>query len=550
MRFLRSLKEVFLSSLPLVAVMVAVCVFMRRMSDQELLKLFIGYVLVVVGQTFFLVGLDSSIMPIGKLVGGSLSKLKKVVYIVLFGFLFGLLATVAEPALAVLGIQVHAINGEIDKTLFVWVLSAGVGAAVALAMFRVIKNINIKVVFAVFYVIVFAVVFVVPDQFVSLAFDGSGATTGDVSVPFILALGLGVSTTMSKAKTNDESFGIIGIASIGPILAVFLYGIILGNAPGQSLQKYDAGGASEFLDIAFGNFGDVALAIVPVIVIFVIFQLFFIKLTKKQLGKILICALVVYIGLHIFLTGVDYGFALAGMHIGKTFMDASAPWLRWLLLPVGFLLGFAITLSEPAVTVLGEQVEGITNGYIKKMTMRMTLAFGIGLAALLSLLKILTDINILWFLVPLYAAALILMIFTPKLFVGLAFDSGGVTGGAITSAFLTPLTLGVSAELFQGPFSGFGMIAFISVTPLIAVQTLGIIYSLKLKKLKESAETETEVFGESAAPAVGTNAVGEPAITLSEGGAEGVTLENADIKTDETGEESLAEELDKLSGLY
>jgi hypothetical protein len=515
--------------------MIVVCVFMDRMTDSELLKLFIGYVFVVVGQTLFLVGLDSSILPIGKLVGGSFSKLKKPIFIVLFGFLFGLLATVAEPALAVLGLQVSDINGAINKLFFVWLLGAGVGAAVALAMFRIIKNISIKVVFAVFYILVFAIVWFVPNQFVSLAFDGSGATTGDVSVPFILALGLGVSATMSKAKTNDDSFGIIGIASVGPILAVFFYGMFLGNAPSESLNNYSAGGEKALSEIILTNFSDVAMAIIPVVVIFVIFQLFLIKLPKRQLSRILIGTAVVYIGLHVFLTGVDYGFALAGMHIGETFMKGGAEWLKWLLLPVGFILGVAITLSEPAVTVLGEQVESITNGYIKKMTMRMTLAVGIGLAALLSLLKILTDINILWFLVPLYAAALILMIFTSKLFVGLAFDSGGVTGGAITSAFLTPLTLGVSQQLGQDVLtSGFGIIAFISVTPLIAVQVLGIAYSLKLRKLKNAEEEGLKILEEFSAPPVGT----QPAIALDE-------AENGEGK-----EVSLSDELDKLSDLY
>jgi hypothetical protein len=539
MRFLRSLKEVFLSSLPLLAVMIVVCVFMKRMTDAELLKLFIGYVFVVIGQTLFLIGLDSSILPIGKLVGGSFSKLKKPIFIVLFGFLFGLLATVAEPALAVLGIQVSEINGMIDRTFFVWLLGAGVGAAVALAMFRIIKNINIKVVFAAFYILVFVIVWFVPNQFVSLAFDGSGATTGDVSVPFVLALGLGASATMSKAKTNEDSFGIIGIASVGPILAVFFYGMFLGNAPGGQLNNYSAGGEKSLLEVVLTNFQDVALAIIPVVVIFLIFQLFFIKLPKRQLGRILIATAVVYIGLHIFLTGVDYGFALAGKHIGEAFMSDDVVWLKWLLLPVGFILGFAITLSEPAVTVLGEQVESITNGYIKKIMMRMTLATGIGFASLLSLLKILTDINILWFLVPLYAIALILMIFTSKLFVGLAFDSGGVTGGAITSAFLTPLTLGVSQMLGQDVLtSGFGIIAFISVTPLIAVQVLGIIYSIKLKKLKKVENDELETLEEFTSPPDIT----QPTTALG-GDEKAENPENND-------EVSLADELDKLSDLY
>jgi hypothetical protein len=458
------------------------------MSAAEYLRLGVGYVFVIFGQTLLLIGLEASILPIGKLVGGSLVKLKKGVFIILFGFLFGLLATVAEPALAVLGVQIALINERISSTVFVWLLGVGVGAAVGFAMFRVMKNINIKLIFALFYGIIFITVFFIPNQFVAIAFDGSGATTGDVSVPFILALGLGVSATMSKTKTNEDSFGIIGIASIGPIIVVFLYGLFIGNS---KTRAHTAGTGHTLGDILVGNLGSIALAIVPIIVVFVVFQLIFIKLPKKQLIRILAASVVVYIGLYIFLTGVDFGFSIAGQHIGKAFLQEGKDWLRWLLLPVGLVLGGAITLSEPSVTVLSEQVEKITNGYIKKNTIRFTLAIGIGVAALISLLKVLANVNILWFLIPLYISALVMTIFTPKLFVGLAFDSGGVASGAITSAFLTPLAIGVSQSLGQDVLiSGFGTIGFISVMPLIAVQALGIVYSLKLKKSKAAAIAE------------------------------------------------------------
>jgi hypothetical protein len=469
--------------------LVVVCVFVSPMTESgDYSKLFLGYALVVFGQALFLLGLDGSILPIGKMVGGSLIKLKKTVFIVLFGFVFGLLATVAEPALAVLAEQVNIINNDINRTLFVWILGAGIGVAVALSLYRVIQDINIKVTFAVLYILTFVIVFFVPNQFVALAFDGSGATTGDVSVPFILALGIGVSLTMSKSKTNEESFGIIGIASVGPIIAVFIYGLILGNNP--HINDYVPDGGLQFGELVLENISNVTLAIVPIIVVFLAFQFFLIKLPKKELAKLLMGSLVVFIGLLIFLVGVQYGFALAGQHIGEAFMGEGHPdWFKWLLLLVAFILGAAVTLSEPAVTVLGEQVEDLTNGNIKKMVIRMTLAIGIGLAGTISLLKILTGIYILWFLVPLYVVALILLPFTPKLFVGLAFDSGGVTGGAITSAFLTPLVLGTSMALKQDILvDGFGMISFISVTPLIAVQLLGIIYQKQIKKGDRSAQ--------------------------------------------------------------
>jgi hypothetical protein len=225
--------------------------------------------------------------------------------------------------------------------------------------------------------------------------------------------------------------------------------------------------------------------------------LILLKLPKRTFLKLMIGVIPVYLGLLIFLSGIDYGFGFVGQYIGQMFFAPDRPeGFKWFLLLVGFVLGAAITVSEPAVTVLGDQIEELTNGHIKKSTIRITLAIGIGFASLLSILKILTEINILHFLAPLYAISILMMIFTPKLFVGLAFDSGGVTGGALTSAFLTPLTLSIAtavAEAKGGELSiltnGFGIISFISVTPLIAIQALGIIYNIRIKFAKNIEES-------------------------------------------------------------
>ena len=502
---LRTLYEVFLSSLPLAAVIVVVCGFVAPLSNPfDYVKLAVGYVSVIIGQALFLVGLDGSILPIGKLVGRSLIRLKKAVFIIFFGFLFGLLATVAEPALSVLARQTHMIMNSIDERLFVWIMGSGIGAFVGFSLYRIMKNLNIRFVFAALYALIFLTIPFVPEQFIALAFDGSGATTGDISVPFILALGLGVSATMSKSKTNDDTFGIIGLASVGPILALFIYGIIIklqngGIVPAAGI--YDPGAAEGLGQIIRDNVLSVALALFPVVLVFLPFQFFLIKMPRRRFIKMMLSTIPVFVGLLIFLSGIDFGFAFAGKYIGEVFLSPDKPeWFKWLLLLIGFILGASITLSEPAVTVLGEQLEELTNGHIKKMTIRITLAIGIGFAALIAMVKILTQINILWFLVPLYAIALIMMKSTPKLFVSLAFDSGGVSGGALSSAFLTPLTLGAAqaVALASGPnaqsvlTNGFGIIAFISVTPLIAVQLLGIIYDKQLRKLQQQQLDELE----------------------------------------------------------
>lgn len=502
-KFLQTVKETFLSSLPL-AVIIIICICIAPLKEpSDYLKIVVGYLSVIVGQSLFLSGLETSILPIGRMVGGSFARYNKLAFVLGFGFVFGLLATVAEPALSVLAKQITGIMPIVNSTLFIWITGTGIGIGVALALWRIVKNINIKLIFAILYAITFFLVIFAPPEFIAIAFDGSGATTGDVSVPFILALGLGISATASKSKTNDDSLGIIGIASAGPIIAVLLYGIIVkavnGTLPPE--QVFDMSSSRGIGDIILGNLLDVALAVLPIILISIPFLLFLLKLPKKTFAKLMIGVIPVYLGLLIFLSGIDFGFGFVGQYIGQMFFSESRPeWFKWILLGVGFILGAAITVSEPAVTVLGVQIEELTNGHIKKMTIRVTLALGIGVASLLSILKILTGINILYFLVPLYLISLVMMIFTPKLFVGLAFDSGGVTGGALTSAFLTPLTLSIaqaSASASGTEMSiltnGFGIISFISVTPLIAIQALGIIYNIRLKHAtKEESEENYE----------------------------------------------------------
>jgi hypothetical protein len=492
------LKETFLTSLPLAAVIIIVCGYVAPLESlHDYRKLFVGYIGVVAGQALFLFGLEMSILAVGRTIGESLHRFKRTALIVFFGFLFGFAATVAEPAVTVFARQTNLVMNEVNERLFVVIMAAGIGMFVGAALYRLIKGFSIKTVFAVSYAALFLMIFFVPEEFVALAFDGSGATTGDISVPFMLALGIGASAAISKRNGhqnaggpdgNDETFGIIGIASIGPILTVFLYGIILKVFHGGTIPPpgvYDPGALSDVAEIVVFNLGGVAMAILPVLLIFIPFQIFLIKLCRKEFLRILLGAVPVFIGLFIFLAGIDYGFAFAGKYIGEVFLDAARPeWFKWILLLIGFILGGAITLSEPAVTVLGEQLEALTGGKIKRMTIRLTLAAGIGCAAVLAVVKIITQQNILWYLVPLYVIALIQMKFTPKMFVGLAFDSGGVSGGALTSAFLTPLTLGIAQAVAvnAGPgaqsvmTNGFGIIAFISITPMIAVQTLGMMY--------------------------------------------------------------------------
>ena len=501
MKLFRVLKGTFLSSLPLAAIIIIVCCFIAPMESLfDYVKLIIGYAGVVIGQSIFIVGLDVSILPIGKAVGESLVKLKKVAFIVIFGILFGVLAEIAEPDLTVFSRQVHLAAYQLDEWLLIVIMSAGIGSFVGLGLYRILKDISIKVLFSVFYILIFILAVFTPAEFIGIAFDGSGATTGDIAVPFMLALGIGVSATMSKRKTDDDAFGIIGIASLGPILAIFIYGILFkythnGAVPLPS-AGYDPGAVDNFAQIAGFNFREALLTLLPIVLVFVPFQYFLIRLNRREFRRIIFGVIPVFVGHLIFLTCVDFGFAYAGQHIGSSFFASyRADWFKWLLLPVGFVLGGAITLSEPTVTVLGLQLEEITNGHIKQMTIRMTLALGIGVASVLVVIKIITQISIFWFLIPLYTTALIMMKFSSKMFVGLAFDSGGVVAGGLASAFLTPFALGIAQAVGNAVeaaggvsqsilTNGFGLISFMSVMPLVAVQTLGLVYERRFRQIR------------------------------------------------------------------
>jgi len=489
---LHVLYETFITSLPLLAIMLIVCVFIAPFQHKfDYVRLGIGYAGVIIGQSLFLIGLNKSVLPIGKEIGASLIKLKKTVFIIFFGVLFGFFATVAEPAMWVLARQTNMIIEAVHVTIFVIVMGAGIGICVGLALYRLVRDVSIRIILLVLYAAIFLMVIFVPGQFIALAFDGSGVTTGDISVPFVLALGLGVSAAIRKNNgASNDSFGIIGIASAGPIITVFIYGIILriihGGMPPESI--YDPGALPTNFNVIFGrSISDTLIALVPLVIAFLPFQFLFIKMKKAEFRRIMLGMVPVFAGLLVFLFAIDFGFAFAGGYIGEVFMAPYRPrWFPWILPLIGFVLGVAITLTEPAVTVLGDQLQEMIG--IKRMTTRMFLAVSIGFSATLAIIKIMLEINILWFLIPLYIISLAMMKFSSKLFIGLAFDSGGVVGGALSSAVLIPLTLGIAQAVATAAgehaqsilTNGFGILAFISVTPLIAIQVMGMVYKKRL----------------------------------------------------------------------
>lgn len=479
--FLVKLRQVSIGASPIIVIILAVHFFVKPMPTPVSIAFIISVFLLIFGQALFLVGIDRSILLMGELVGNNIRKLKKLWIILLFGFLFGTMATVAEPAVTVLSGNIHALNSSISATLLTWIVSCGIGIFVAYALLRIFKQFSIKWSLGITYLITFILIFFTPKGFQAIAFDFSGATTGVVTVPFILALGVGVTAILGR-KDQDDSYGMIGLASIGPIITMCIMGIIFGGGEGGAFPpKTDPNFLASFLS----SLQNISIALLPITVIFFIFNFAFIKLPGKKVWQVVFGILTTVIGLTFFLTAVSYGYANAGRHIGEAFTSGKE-WLKYLLIPFGLILGFAITYTEVAIRVLAAQVEQNTDGKIKKNTLIFTLAVGLAVAVMFGMLRILFSINILFFIIPMFVFGIICMPFISKMFVGIAFDSGGVASGTITAAFLVPLSIGASNMLGLDPMIyGFGMIAFIASIPIVAISILGLIYVNKLKKAEK-----------------------------------------------------------------
>jgi len=483
--FFHKLKQVTIGASPIIAIILAVHFFIMPIPDKFLTAFIISCVLLILGQALFLTGVDSSILSMGELVGSNIHKLKNIVVILLFGFLFGTMATVSEPAVTLVSENVHRINDHMNPTLLTWMISTGIGIFVAYGLLRIFKQFSMKWSFLIAYAFTFILLFCTPQEFQAVAFDFSGATTGVITVPFILALGVGVTVVLNKGK--EDSYGMIGLASIGPIITMCIMGIIFGKSP-AGVEHYPELEDPAFLHTLMICSKDIIIALIPIIIVFLIFNFAFLRLPKHRIAKMSIGMITTIIGLILLLTAVDYGFASAGRHIGTAFTSLETyakfgTWFKYMLIPLGILLGFVITYTEPDIRVLANQVEANTNGHIKKSTLILTLAIGLGATVMFGMLRILFEINLLWFIIPIFIVAFLCMPFISKMFVGIGFDSGGVASGTITAAFFVPLAIGASEGLGgRSPMIySFGMIALIVTIPMVTISMLGLIYALKLR---------------------------------------------------------------------
>jgi len=473
------LKKSALSVFPITVLVLIIGLSAGALGGDDLWRFLLGGILLITGMSLFNTGADVAMVETGNLIGAELTKTKKLWLIVLISLLVGILVTVAEPDLMVLAEQLSgAVNG------YVLILSVGVGVGVfmAIAMLRVVFQISLRALLFALYAVVFILAIFVPAEFLPLSFDAGGVTTGPMTVPFIMALGAGVAASKKGGKM-DDSFGIVALCSIGPVIAVMVLGLIadvsaVSTPAAETVES--VGILLPFLEAFPLYLREVAFALIPVIGFIIIFNYTSLRLRKRALAKIGVGFLNVYAGLILFLVGVNVGFAPVGRLIGEGIIGKG---LGWVLIPVALVMGFFTVIAEPAVHVLTEQIEEISGGAIKKRSIRLALMAGVGAALALAIVRVLTGISIWWMLAPGYAVALLLMLFVPKVFTAIAFDSGGVASGPMTAAFILPFAIGASLARGGNVFKdAFGVVALVAMTPLITIQIVGLLSVWKNKK--------------------------------------------------------------------
>lgn len=472
------------------------------MPGGTLALMLVGMGMLIVGLTLFSMGTDLAMMPMGEHVGSALFASRNLPLLVGVLFVFGFIVTAAEPDLTVLATQVVSMPNPV----LIATISAGVGAFLVLAAFRILLRWKLSHLLLVLYGIAFVLAFF-SREYLAVAFDASAVTTGPVTVPFLLAIGAGFSAISSSKSSEEDNFGICAICSVGPILAVLILGLFFGkNQAAMENQAHTAespGDIARLFATGLGHtFLEVLLVVVPILAIFLLFQLVKLKLSRSELMHIFIGLGYLLVGLTIFLAGVNYGFMPAATALG-TAMGA-LPY-NWILIPLCLIIGAGVVVAEPAVHVLTRQVEEITSGAISRSMMLFGMALGVGLAMSLAMVRILVGIPFAWIIIPGFSLALLLSFFVPDMFVGIGFDSGGVAAGAMSAAFVLPFAVGVSQAVGGQPMQdAFGVVGMIAMMPPITIQIMGILYGIQLRRSgrldalvteenAQAAEAESEI---------------------------------------------------------
>jgi hypothetical protein len=472
--------------MPITAIVLLLNFTLTPLMPSVLWGFFFGVLLILAGLSVFLLGVDVGVSAVGRYVGAAITRTNKIWIVAVAGVVLGFFITLAEPDLHILGGQVEAAtSGLLSQFTIVLTVSVGIAVLLAFGLIRIVYNVPLFIVLTALYGIIFVLSFFTAPEFMAISFDASGATTGAMTVPFILALALGVSAMKKDSKSSEkDSFGLVAIASAGAVIAMMVMSILAGpEAAGLSQSAGDAAGGAGFY---FGEVGtitkEVFFALLPLVLIFLVFQAVSLRLPAKTFRRVLVGLAYTFGGLVLFLVGINAGF----MDVGETVGFALARMdNKIFLMIVGFALGVATILAEPAVYILTRQIEDVTSGYVRRQIVLPVLAAGVGLAVLLSTLRILIPGIQLWhYLLPGYAACIVMSYFVPKLFVGMAFDSGGVASGPMTATFILAFAQG-AAQATEGAdilADGFGMIATVALMPIIALQILGAVYKRKAGK--------------------------------------------------------------------
>lgn len=479
------LKEVSLSVLPITVLVLLLNFTIVPVGFEMMARFTIGAFLVVLGLGVFLFGAHIGVGPLGTLIGETIAKTNKIHVVGILGFILGFLITIAEPDLQILAHQVNlASGGLVSNVLILIVVAVGVGILVSIGLLRILHGFPLNRLFTLFYFIIFLLGLKVSQEFLAISVDASGATTGAMTTPFILALGLGVSQLKGGEKSDEDSFGLVGLASVGPILAIMVTSIArrLTDIQGE-VEAFipQTGIVAPYLEILPVLFKESLLTLFPLFILFIIFDRTKFKLPKTSRNNIIKGLFYTFIGLTLFLVGVNAGF----MEVGRAMGEGIANFHPWLLPIIGFLLGMVVVLAEPAVYVLTVQVEEVTAGHIKRKLILMVLSIGIAFAVSLSMLRILSPGLKLWhFLLPGFALAAFLSYRVPPIFVGIAYDSGGVASGPMTATFVLAFAQGAANAIPTANVlvDGFGVIAMVAMTPLVAIQLLGVVFKAKEKK--------------------------------------------------------------------
>ncbi|MGI5971658.1 MAG: DUF1538 domain-containing protein [Oscillospiraceae bacterium] len=479
------LKEVLFSVLPITVIVLILNFTITPMDTVVIVRFLIASLLVVLGLTIFLLGVDIGITPLGDLTGTSIAKSNKLWKVLFAGLILGFLVSIAEPGLMVLAEQVDLVtSGQISKTVILIIVSTGLAVMLSLGFIRVFYNVPLYKTLFVIYLVIFAMSIFASREFLAIAFDASGATTGIMAVPFILSLSVGISKLKKDSEASEkDSFGLVAIASAGAIISVLILDLFIGSNEFSTGLEPAVSGSKKifkpFIDIVPDYLLESFMAILPLLFVFLFLQKISFRLRKRELRKLLTGFTFAFIGLFIFLVAVNAGFMDVGTSIGNdlALMDNKA-----YIVGIGFVLGIVTILAEPAVHVLTHQIEDVTSGYVKRKAVLVPLAAGVGLAVALSVVRVLVPGIQLWhYLLPGYIICISMMFFTPKLFVGIAFDAGGVATGPVTATFILAFIQG-AANAFEGAdvmAEGFGMIAMVAMMPIITLEALGLIFAVK-----------------------------------------------------------------------